>query len=457
MKLRIFNPSLKPVSALIISGFYILVSCQSPMVHTSQPTEKPQTSSAFSKTIHKDADVAIDWYKLQLRIFLYSSPQISPLVVARNLGYVGVGLYESVRHGINGSVSFSESLYQMPPMPGKEKNNDYAWDISANAALAELVRSLYANNLTVENKTSIDSLENAYNEKHSPTVRSEVFKRSQVYGRAVAKAIFDWSKTDNTNLSGTGYAAPSFPGSWAPTPDGFAAPAGPYLGLARPFLEANLRGSDQAFPFTYSEDPSSDFYKMVKDVYDVSQTLTNDQRTIALYWDDIGTAKGYTPPGHAFSIITQVLENRQADLSWAAQVYAKAGVAIRDAFILCWRGKYKYCILRPVTYIRKVINPNWLPLINTPSHPEYFAAHAFITAAPMQVLTKLVGDNFEFTDNTYKFLGFTPRSFSSFNAIATEAGISRRYGGIHYMPSIQTGLMLGKECGEKAANIKLTQ
>jgi len=456
MKQRIFNSYLKPVIALIISGFYILASCQKP-VHTPQLTEELQMSSASSKALHKDADVAFDWYKLQLRIFLYSSPQISPLVVGRNLGYVGIGLYESVRHGINGSVSFSEHLYQMPAMPGKENNNGYAWDISANAALAELVRSLYAINLTVQNKASIDSLENAYNEKLSPNKGSEVFKRSQAYGRAVAKAIFDWSKTDNTNLSNAGYSAPAVPGSWIPTPAGFAGPAGPYLGLARPFLEANLQGSDVAFPFTYSEDPASDFYKMVKDIYDVSQTLSNEQRTIALYWDDVGTAKGYTPPGHAFFIITQVLENKHSDLSFAAQVYAKAGVALRDAFILCWRGKYKYCILRPVTYIRKVIDPTWLPLINTPSHPEYFAAHAFVTAAPMQVLTKLLGDNFEFTDNTYNFLGFAPRSFSSFNAVATEAGISRRYGGIHYLPSIQTGLMLGKECGEKAADIKLTQ
>ena len=74
----------------------------------------------------------------------------------------------------------------------------------------------------------------------------------------------------------------------------------------------------------------------------------------------------------------------------------------------------------------------------------------------MQVLTKMFGDNYEFSDSTYSSLGFSPRSFNSFNAASAEAGISRRYGGIHYMPSIQTGLMLGKECGEKAANIKLT-
>ena len=441
----------------LIFCFYSFTGCQEPIQQELQRDQRKHISMASFKDAHKNAAIAIDWYKLQLQIFLYSSPQISPVVVSRNLGYVGIGLYESVRHGINGSVSFSKSLYQMPAMPGKENNNGYAWDISANATLAELVRSLYANNLTAQNRMSIDSLENACNEKLKPGVESAVFKRSQAYGRAVAKAIFDWSKTDNTNLSNAGYTLPVFPGSWAPTPEAFAGPIGPYLGLARPFLEAHLQGSDVAFPIPYSEDPASDFYKMVKDIYDVSQTLTNEQKTIAFYWDDVGTAKGYTPPGHAFSIINQVLEKEQADLLFAAQVYAKAGVALRDAFILCWKGKYKYSMLRPVTYIRKVIDPKWSPLINTPSHPEYFAAHAFITAAPMQVLTKLFGDNYEFTDNTYNSLGFSPRNFNSFSAVSAEAGISRKYGGIHYMPSIQTGLMLGKECGEKAANIQLTK
>jgi hypothetical protein len=337
----------------LICCLYIFAGCQDPKGQGSQPATKKHSSIASQKDAHMNAEVAIDWYKLQLQISLYSSPQVSPLVVARNLGYAGIGLYESVRHGINGSVSFSKRLYQMPVMPDIENNNDYAWDISANAALAELVRSLYANNLTAQNRASIDSLENACNEKFKPGIESAVFERSQSYGRDVAKAIFDWSKTDNTNLSNAGYTLPVFPGSWAPTPAAFAGPAGPYLGLARPFLEANLQGSDVAFPFPYSEDPSSDFYKMVKDIYDASKTLSNEQRTIALYWDDIGTAKGYTPPGHAISIINQVLEKEQADLLFAAQVYAKAGVALRDAFILCWRGKYKYSILRPVTIYAK--------------------------------------------------------------------------------------------------------
>ena len=142
----------------LICCLYIFAGCQDPKGQRSQPATKKHSSIASQKDAHMNAEVAIDWYKLQLQISLYSSPQVSPLVVARNLGYVGIGLYESVRHGINGSVSFSKRLYQMPVMPDKENNNDYAWDISANAALAELVRSLYANNLTAQNRASIDSL-----------------------------------------------------------------------------------------------------------------------------------------------------------------------------------------------------------------------------------------------------------------------------------------------------------
>ncbi len=62
---------------------------------------------------YENGDVAIDWYKLQLKIIL----NVAPPVVSRILGYVGIGLYESTRCGSINSVSLSTYLYQMPAMP----------------------------------------------------------------------------------------------------------------------------------------------------------------------------------------------------------------------------------------------------------------------------------------------------------------------------------------------------
>jgi PAP2 superfamily len=194
---------------------------------------------------------------------------------------------------------------------------------------------------------------------------------------------------------------------------------------------------------------------MVKEVYDASRTSTEEQKTMAKYWADVGTNKGYTPPGHVMSVVTQALEQDRADLGRAAEVYAKSGIAIRDAVITLWKFKYHYNQVRPVTYIRKLIDPDWLPLIPTPPHPEYPAAHAYITSSVMRVLSEEVGDHTSITDHTYDFLGFAPRKFSSFDALAEEVGQSRFYGGIHYKNSIMVGRKIGTEIGNNAANIQL--
>lgn len=414
-------------------------------------------SCEFSLT-PESGTVATDWYKLQVRILLNANPATNNATNFDNFGYIGVGLYEAVRPGIPGSVSLSKKLQQMPAMPDLEANERYLWAASANAALASLVRLLYVG-LTDANKASIDSLENAYNQRLSTTVKEDVFRRSQGYGRAVATTIFNWSKTDNYIVSNAGYVPPVFPGAWEPAYPAFASAASPFVKDARLFLEANSTLTAPPVPFPYSEDPSSDFYKMVKELYDISKTLTEEQITMANWWADVGVGKGYTPPGHDVNLVTQALTKINANLSRAATLYSKAGIAMRDGYITLWKMKYQYNLLRPVTYIRKVIDPNWQPLIPTPAHPEYPAAHAYLSKAVMQVLTRELTNPNEitsFTDSTYTFLGYAPRHYSSFTKVAEECAMSRVYGGVHYVNSVEVGLSLGKKVGDNAADINLT-
>jgi hypothetical protein len=394
-------------------------------------------------------DVALDWYKLQLRILLERNSALN----GAYFGYTGIGLYESVRYSTDNSVSLSTKLYQMPAMPAKENSSDYHWGVSANAALASMVRSFYTG-LTAANMASIDSLENAYNRKFTAESGSG-FTRSQAFGRSIATAIYNWSLTDNFNPSNAGYVPPVFPGSWVPTLPAFANGIMPYLSAARPLMAANMSKVAPAFPAPYSEVPGSDFYKIVKNVYDVSQSLTNEQKNIALFYVDQGNGIGYTPAGHDMSIVTQALEQKQVNLAVAAEVYAKAGIAERDATLVCFRSKYTYMLVRPVTYIRKLIDPAWLPFIATPPHPEYPAAHAYVTGSVMQAITKVLGDNASVTDHSYDFRGWAPRTFTSLIKVGEEAGISRLYGGIHYLTSINTGLALAADLGSTVGEMKL--
>ena len=401
------------------------------------------------QNIKADARVALDWYGLQLRFLLERNSTMNPV----EFGYMGIGLYEAVRGENKYSVSFSTKLNQMPVMP-KAENMGYDWVISANAVMASMLRSFNIG-LTPADLRSIDSMENVYNQNARTSQNSEVFVRSQALGRSVATAIYNWYLTDNFNPSNAGYVPPVFPGAWEPTPPAFANGIMPYLSTARFFLSSNASIVVPPPPYAYSETPGSDFYKMAKNDYDVSLSLTPEQKDLANYFVDQGNGIGFTPGGHHFSVINQILIAKGVDLSVAAEVYAKAGIAERDATIAGFTAKYKYNQIRPVSYIRKVIDPKWLPFIPTPPHPEYPANHATITGSVMEAVAKVLGNDLNFTDHTYDFRGFPPRSYTTIFGVAEESGISRLYGGIHYIESINRGWAIAKELGGNVGSINL--
>ncbi len=128
----------------------------------------------------------------------------------------------------------------------------------------------------------------------------------------------------------------------------------------------------------------------------------------------------------------------------AAETYAKVGIAVCDAFIACWDTKYRYNLLRPVTYIQRLIDPTWLPLLTTPPFPEYTSGHSVQSGAAFGVLADLFGDAYSFDDHTHDNRGLAPRHFNSFSAAADEAALSRLYGGIHFRPAIELGLEQGR-------------
>ncbi|HEV8675305.1 MAG TPA: vanadium-dependent haloperoxidase [Methylomirabilota bacterium] len=145
-----------------------------------------------------------------------------------------------------------------------------------------------------------------------------------------------------------------------------------------------------------------------------------------------------TPPGHSVSILTEVIRAHGFALDLAAEAYARLGIAVADAFIACWRTKFHYNLLRPVTYIRAVIDAGWTPVLTTPPFPEYTSGHSVQSGAAAQVLTDMLGP-LPFIDQTH----LPPRAFDSFFEAAEEAAISRLYGGIHFRPAIERGLEQG--------------
>ena len=437
------------ISLFLLTG---LPGCQKEVNPGTSSSRNPETLGV--KTENVSSAVATDWYRLQFRIMLERNSAFNGIYFS----YIGIGLYEAVRPGIKGAASFTSKVNSMPAMPLPEANQGYSWPVSANAALAAMVRSFFSG-LTPGNMASIDSLEAAYNQKLGPAQGSEVFERSQAFGRSIATAMHDWFLTDDMNPGNAGYILPApFPGSWEPTPPAYLPiPVNPFVQNATPYILADATAIAAPFPLPYDETPGSPFYNMELQVYNQSIANTPEQVAIARHWIDQGNGIGYTPAGHDFLVITQAFEQSGLDLAIVAEAYAKAGIAERESTIVTFRSKYANFLLRPVTYIRKVIDAAWSPLFSTPPHPEYPAAHAMLTGAVMQAVARVIGNNHTVVDHAYEFRGFPTQTYTTIFGAAEQAGISRNYGGIHYLLSITEGLRMAKIIGDRVGDINLKE
>jgi len=149
------------------------------------------------------------------------------------------------------------------------------------------------------------------------------------------------------------------------------------------------------------------------------------------------------------------LRSNGLDLAGAAECYLKVGIAVSDAFVTCWDTKYRYNLLRAVTYIRSLIDDQWSPLLATPPFPEFTSGHSVQSAAAFQVMADLFGDEQQLVDHTHDARGLTPRAFISFSRCAEEAAISRLYGGIYFRPAIDLGLDQGRCVADAVSRLRL--
>ena len=390
-------------------------------------------------------DVLDKWMATQIRLMSTTMASFNGPFV-RIYSYSSIAAYESVLPGISQNSSFlitASAFNNFPTIPEIDHDKKYHWPSSLNAAMATMTRSMFAM-ANLANKSSIDSLENElitiFNRETDPAT----IERSVAFGKKVAQIIFEWGETDGYRQANKPYNPPSGPGKWIPTPPGFAKAVTPYWGSLRTMVTGSIIHTQPPPPPPYSEDTASEFYKMIKQVYDVDQHLTPEEKDIVSFWRDINP--GITAPGHWLNVLRQVFQKEKNNirLDKAAFVYALTGIALNDAWIGCWKTRYEYNLLRPVTYIQNVMgNTEWLPLLPTPPHPEYTSGFACMAGAVCQVLTAVFGNNYPITDHTYDSYGMKPRSFKSFLAMAKEAGDSKFYGGIHYKLSVDMGMKQG--------------
>jgi hypothetical protein len=184
-----------------------------------------------------------------------------------------------------------------------------------------------------------------------------------------------------------------------------------------------------------------------------SLTRTPDQTAIAQFWaNGAGT---FTPPGHWNQIAEETSSLTGQSLEDSARLFALLNIALADAAVVSWDAKYHYNLWRPVTAIRqadKDNNPNtaadplWTPLITTPPFPEYTSGHSTFSGAADPVMSYVFGSDFGFADRGDRTVN-SLRTFENFSEAADESGMSRLYGGIHFMTANLDGLSSGRQLG----------
>lgn len=400
------------------------------------------------------AQVPAAWFDLTEQL-IRRTPGFSPPVASRAIGCLGVGLYEAIVPGIPDHISLAGAVHGLPSMPSAGRSAAYHWPSVANAAMAAMTRNLFPT-APADLRREIRALEASLERGAPPGMASRSIQR----GREIASAIDAWSRGDGGHEGflrnfPADYVPPEGPGLWVPTLPGFLPALQPTWGGNRCMVLRSPGDCDPGPPPEFSTEPRSAFFGEALEVHEAVNRLTPEQREITLFWsDDPGLTA--TPPGHSVSILTQLLRAQDRSLAFAAEAYARVGAAVCDAFIACWHVKYRENLVRPITYIRRHIDPAWgdpLPL-DTPPFPEYTSGHSVQSAAAAEVMTSLFG-SVAFTDHTHDARGMAPRSFSSPAEFAQEAAISRLYGGIHYRSAIERGLDHGRCIGAAVNAVQL--
>lgn len=422
------------------------------------------TGTAFGATRDEAAGKVLgSWYKLALELVRHTAT-MTPPVSSRALAILGVGAYEALVPEGRGLLTLAGQLNGLTTLPDRAPAQGYDTAVVLNAVLETLVTALFHNTgPTGQHAMSVMTAKMA--EQAALGVAADVVAASRSAGAGLAAALRDWAASDGgAVIENQGFPMAwkprGTPGEWLPTSriSLQQAPLLPDWGANRPFAmpplpQASAMPCGIADPTPYSEQAGSAFHTEALEVYDTTKALDKEQTHIARFWSDDAMLT-WTPPGHWVAILMQVAAERALDLTATVEALARMGIGQADAFIACWAAKYRFDTVRPITYIQKVIDKAWVPLLNTPPFPEYPSGHSVQSAAGATVLTALFGPDYGFDDESPAPDGVPQRSFASFWAAADEAGISRLYGGIHFRPAIVEGKKLGTCVGQFAVNLK---
>jgi hypothetical protein len=442
---------------------------------------------------HADDTVIVKWNEAALQAIRETRP--GPPMVARMLAITHTCMYDawSAYDATAVGTQLGGSLRQ-PASERSSANKNKAVSFAAYRALADLFPTERA-------KFDVIMAQLGY----EPTDHTTDAPTPAGVGNVACQAVLEFRHHDGSNQLGdlnqglpysdyTNYVPVNDPdhindpNHWQPLrvsngQGGFVIQkyVAPHWGKVIPF---SLKSSGQFLPQAPNIYPSQAhaYIKQAQQVLDYSANLTDREKVIAEYWADGPSSE--LPPGH-WALFGEVVSRRDHhSLDQDAEMFFAMTNAVLDASIASWHTKRVYDYIRPVSAIhflfrgqpvkawagpglgtRVIDGADWQPYqvktFVTPPFPEYVSGHSIFSAAAATVLKEFTGsDSFGHAvtiaaGSSRVEPGLVPATavtlkWKTFSDAADEAGISRRYGGIHFVEGDLHSRKMGKKIGRQA-------
>lgn len=398
----------------------------------------------YCKTVKKLNDVVLE-------------NNFPPMIASRNYVYANIAAYECMVAGDSDYNSLAGQIKHLPALPKPEKGKEIDFHLAALMAFTKV-----GNAVTFPEGSMMGYYDRLKDIADSTGMPSEVLQNTITFSDSIVAAILSWSKKDNyaQTRSAEKYTVTDEDGRWVPTPPMYGQAVEPHWGEIRTMvLDSASQFKPPAPPAYDVKNKNSVYYKALMEVKLIGDSLNDEQRWIADFFDDnpfklnvsghvMFATKKFSPAGHWENIVGIAAEKSKADFSTTVCGYTITSIALFDAFISSWKEKYRSNYIRPETAINRNIDPEWRPYIQTPPFPSYSGGHSTISAAAAEAMTDVFGDNFAYRDTSEMEFGIAARNFTSFRQAAMEANISRVYGGIHYRFDCDNGNIRGRQLGE---------
>lgn len=385
------------------------------------------------------ADAVSDWNSIANSVFLNAARPGGAAII--DMAYVHIAIYDAVT-----AIDRRHRPFAVRP------SRAVSW-ASKEAATAAAAHGVLVSFYPLQ-QHYLDSVYTAF---LATLPDNEARAKGIAIGQDVAQKFLALRSGDGRNAPVTYTFLPPGPGVYQLTPGAApppATPQTPWIAQLRPFtMTSPSQFRAPGPPHLASKRYARDFNETkLYGVHDNS-ARSPEQTEIGLFYAE--------NPGNQLSRNIRLISTAHGlPLAENARFFAQLYVTIGDAVIAAWDSKFHYNFWRPVTAIRSADidgnsetqpDPAWLPLVVTPGHPEYPAAHGCVTGGLAYALEKYFGTShlaITLTSTSVTGVPLAQHSFSNIHEIVTEVINARVYGGMHYRTSGEDGAAIGRKVSE---------